>query len=47
MFKDLFFAIRFLITLRRTDAMYVVFKKNRSGQYEVLEQALLKVDRRL
>lgn len=47
MIKDIFFAWNVFRTLRRSDAMYVVFKKSRDGSYDLYEDCTLTLDRKL
>lgn len=47
MIRNIFFAVRLFITLQKTDAMYVVFKKSRDGVYDLYEDGQLYLNRKL
>lgn len=47
MIRNLLFAVRVFITLQKSDAMFVVFKKSRYGVYEQYEGGQLYLNSKL
>ena len=47
MIRNILFAVRLLKKKKKTDAMYVVFKKSRDGVYDLYEDGQLYLNRKL